>query len=232
MMPLIPHWPQPSHPDIQEVIVSNTAYKTKSVSNISLPPFGTFAKLSFPPCTVAARATYATVQTGRDTHLLLNSDLVYINHSCEPSLIFDMSRNVILAGPRGLETGDELTFFYPSTEWDMAQTFECHCDKPACLGTISGAKHLTSEQLKGVQLNDHIRELLDERSSFNRGTKRPPRPLTVFPVQLTPQTPIVQQTAKHGGFKEPIYLPRMKSRVSKEPCHLIDKPKRICLRHN
>jgi len=46
-----------------------------------------FAELKFPPCTKAERPTYATVQMGRDEHLDLNSDLLYINHSCEPSLV-------------------------------------------------------------------------------------------------------------------------------------------------
>jgi hypothetical protein len=56
---------------------------------------------------------------GINKHLLLNTDLVYINHSCEPSLIFDTKALAIVAGPHGLKKGEELTFFYPSTEWDM-----------------------------------------------------------------------------------------------------------------
>jgi hypothetical protein len=87
MAPIKPHWSQPSHPDIQDVIVNDAEFTTKSVSKIALPPFGLFAKLEFPPCTVAAEPTYATVQIGRDKHLDLNSDLLYINHSCEPSLV-------------------------------------------------------------------------------------------------------------------------------------------------
>jgi hypothetical protein len=87
MAPIKPHWAQPSHPDVQEVIVNEAAFTTKSVSKIALPPFGLFAKLEFPPCTVAPEATYATVHMGRDRHFNLNSDLLYINHSCEPSLV-------------------------------------------------------------------------------------------------------------------------------------------------
>lgn len=87
MSPIKPHWAQPSHPHVQEVIVNEAAFTTKSLSKTTLPPFGLFAKMDFPPCTVAPEATYATVQTGRDSHLDLNSDLLYINHSCEPSLV-------------------------------------------------------------------------------------------------------------------------------------------------
>jgi hypothetical protein len=94
MAPIKPHWVQPSHPDIQEVIINEAEFTTKSISKIALPPFGLFAKLEFPPCTVAAEPTYATVQMGRDRHLDLNSDLLYINHSCEPSLVSIPSLNV------------------------------------------------------------------------------------------------------------------------------------------
>ncbi|KAG5922614.1 hypothetical protein E4U42_005424 [Claviceps africana] len=163
MAPLTPHWQQPSHPAIQEVIINNKEFTSKSLSKVTLPPFAVFAKLSFPPCTVVEEPTYATVQMGKNSHLSLNSDLLYINHSCEPSLIFDMASMNILAGPKGLQAGDELTFFYPSTEWAMAQPFTCLCHHPSCRGTISGAKDMEPSQLQGTWINPHIRHLLEQQ---------------------------------------------------------------------
>jgi hypothetical protein len=89
MAPLTPTWPQPSHPSIQEVILPSNPldFTTKSLSKVDLPPYALYAKMSFPPCTKAEKPTYATVQMGREEHLNLNSDLVYINHSCEPSVV-------------------------------------------------------------------------------------------------------------------------------------------------
>jgi hypothetical protein len=90
MAPLTPTWTQPSHPLIQEVLIGSSPteeFSTKSISRVALPPDAVFAELKFPPCTKAERPTYATVQMGRDEHLDLNSDLLYINHSCEPSLV-------------------------------------------------------------------------------------------------------------------------------------------------
>lgn len=87
MAPLTPHWQQPSHPHVQEVVVNEAEFFTKSYSRVALAPFSVFSKLSFPPCTSADEPTYATVQTGKNSHLNLNSDLLYINHSCEPSLV-------------------------------------------------------------------------------------------------------------------------------------------------
>ncbi|KAH7143098.1 hypothetical protein DER46DRAFT_106207 [Fusarium sp. MPI-SDFR-AT-0072] len=164
MAPLTPHWHQPSHPDIQEVVIVNPEeFTTKSISRVSLPPFAVFAKFDFPPCTPASEPTYATVQTGRDTHLNLNSDLLYINHSCEPTLLFDVGNFNILVGPKGLKVGDELTFFYPSTEWHMAQPFDCLCGTPSCRGRISGARDMTQAQLDGIWLNGHIIQLRAEQ---------------------------------------------------------------------
>lgn len=91
----------------------------------------------------------------------------------------------ILAGPNGLRSGEELTvsstqyppklaltllkFFYPSTEWHLAQPFSCLCKTRSCRGTISGARDMSSPQLDGYWLNQHIRELLAERDALSRG---------------------------------------------------------------
>jgi hypothetical protein len=87
MAPLKPHWTQPSHPHFLQLIVSEAEFTSKSVSTASAAPFAVVAKLSFPPCALADEPTYATVQIGRNRHLNLNSDLLYLNHSCEPSLV-------------------------------------------------------------------------------------------------------------------------------------------------
>jgi len=42
----------------------------------------------------------------------------------------------VLAGPAGLKKGDDITFFYPSTEWDMAQGFDCNCGAKVCLTAV------------------------------------------------------------------------------------------------
>lgn len=88
MAPVTPHWTQPSHPDIQEVRFGvDGEYLTKSLSKISAAPHSLYAELSTPPCTFVTTSTYATVQAGPNKYFDLNSDLLYINHSCEPTLV-------------------------------------------------------------------------------------------------------------------------------------------------
>lgn len=97
--PLKPHWTQPSHPEIQEVITGadgGASFSTRSVSRVQLAPMALYARLTTPPCTFVDRSTYATVQVGRDRHVMLNSDLLYLNHSCEPSLV---SSFILLLSP-------------------------------------------------------------------------------------------------------------------------------------
>jgi hypothetical protein len=79
--------------------------------------------------------------------------------------ILDIPSLSWLAGPKGLSPGDELTFFYPSTEWAMAQPFDCFCGTASCRGRIDGAGNMTPKQLEGVWLNGYIREMLAEKQS-------------------------------------------------------------------
>jgi hypothetical protein len=103
-------------------------------------------------------ATYLTVQIGDDSHITLQPEfLQYINHSCDPSVFFDTTRMELIC-LKALNAGDELTFFYPSTEWDMAQPFNCNCGSPQCLQSIQGAAHLSKKVLAQYRLTDYIRE--------------------------------------------------------------------------
>lgn len=58
-----------------------------------------------------------------------------INHSCAPNVFFNTS-TFNLECLRPVAVGEELCFFYPSTEWDMDSPFECLCGAPRCLGNI------------------------------------------------------------------------------------------------
>lgn len=60
-------------------------------------------------------------------------------------------------------------FFYPSTEWDMAQPFDCLCGTETCRGRISGAGDMTAEQLSGLFLNKHIHELHEQKAANGNG---------------------------------------------------------------
>jgi len=134
-----------------------------------------FAAVNFAPgdviCSFLANisqtyATYLTVQTGVDRHITLKPEfLQYINHSCEPTVFFNTT-SMELVCLRDMQPGDEFTFFYPSTEWEMAQPFVCNCGSASCLQLINGASHLSVETLSKYKLTDFIRQQVRQKLSL------------------------------------------------------------------
>ncbi|HOZ62338.1 MAG TPA: SET domain-containing protein-lysine N-methyltransferase [Smithella sp.] len=105
--------------------------------------------------------TYQTIQIGADRHTLDFGILANINHSCDPNTVID-TENLSVLALRAIATGDELTFFYPSTEWDMALPFACQCRSPQCLQFVAGARYLSHGVLKGYFINRHILKMHSE----------------------------------------------------------------------
>ena len=160
----IPPWVAPDISSLLHVSRSEVDFGSSATSKISLPPDALFARITSATC--SPRRSYSSVQASRDADIELNSDLVFINHSCDPSLEFDMTRfEVRVVQHRPLHKGDRLSFFYPSTEWDMAQPFDCGCGESevVCLKRITGAKTVDEKILRRYWLNQHIEELLAER---------------------------------------------------------------------
>lgn len=107
--------------------------------------------------------TYLTVQTGPEKHIILQPEfLQFINHSCNPNVFFDTTAMELIA-LKEIQPGDELLFFYPSTEWDMAQPFDCFCASNNCLRRIKGAAHLTTNEIAQYRLTAFIHEQLKSR---------------------------------------------------------------------
>ena len=105
-------------------------------------------------------ATYLTVQVNVDKHITLEpAFLQYINHSCEPTVFFDTTAMQLIA-LEDISEGDEFTFFYPSTEWEMAQPFVCNCGSTNCLQLINGAMHLSESTLYKYKLTNFIQQQL------------------------------------------------------------------------
>ncbi|PYI11454.1 hypothetical protein BO78DRAFT_393395 [Aspergillus sclerotiicarbonarius CBS 121057] len=157
-----PTEPTPTHPGLIRIHRSPLPFASGAYSLVSLPAGSLLTKIT---TATPSKKAYTSVQTGRDSHIELNSDLVYCNHSCDPTINFDMEKMEIrVVDNRDLKAGDPLTFFYPSTEWEMDQPFECTCGSgEKCKGWIYGAKNLGPEVLGEYWLNRHIGEIVGER---------------------------------------------------------------------
>jgi len=90
-----------------------------------------------------------------------------MNHSCAPTAIVDVTKWEVRAATT-IPKGSPVTFFYPSTEWEMAQPFKCNCGAKECLETISGARDIPRHVLRKYQLNQHIKQILYDSEESHR----------------------------------------------------------------
>lgn len=121
------------------------------------------AVCTFSASEVLNHPTRFTLQLDETRHILLSPEpLWYTNHSCAPNVFFDTETMELMVlspvGPR-----EELRFFYPSTEWTMAEPFDCNCGAPNCLGRISGAAALSDEVLARYRLTPYVTRKWRER---------------------------------------------------------------------
>src|SRR5262249_11702242 len=107
------------------------------------------------------RPTYQTVQVGHARHALSLGILTFINHSCHPNVIVDASRMLCVA-TRDIAKGEELSYFYPSTEWVMARPFLCLCGAANCIRIVAGARHLSPGVPPPYFINDDIPHMIGD----------------------------------------------------------------------
>jgi len=78
----------------------------------------------------------------------------FSNHGCQPKVVLHGAAVFTL---RDIDAHEELEFDDETTEFDMAEPFQCRCDASTCRGQIRGFKYLASTQREalGGQLAAH-----------------------------------------------------------------------------
>lgn len=115
--------------------------------------------------TISAKPTYLTVQVGTDKHVTFDPEfLQYINHSCDPNVFVNTTTMQVVA-LKEIKKEEEMTFFYPSTEWKMTQSFDCYCGSPKCVGKIRGAAYLNAELQSQYKFTDFIQQQLAKKAA-------------------------------------------------------------------
>ncbi|XP_020629783.1 histone-lysine N-methyltransferase ASHH2-like [Orbicella faveolata] len=106
--------------------------------------------------------TAYTVQVDENKHVLPKGMLAYFNHSCQPNAKFIFESRKIsypsldadhevswyVVATRDIKKGEDVTYDYHTTEYDMAVHFQCNCAAETCLGKIKGFRYLSREQQK------------------------------------------------------------------------------------
>ena len=111
--------------------------------------------------------TRYTVQIGENLHLEMRSGMTaeeildryfwrFMNHSCDPNS-FIHGRDVVAL--HEIAPWEGVTFNYNTTEYDMAEPFDCRCGSVHCLGPIRGFKHLPDSERRRLEpfLAGHLR---------------------------------------------------------------------------
>ncbi|OXB35524.1 hypothetical protein J007_04753 [Cryptococcus neoformans] len=168
---------QPTHPDLFRVEFTASkgleeGYASRLVALRDFAPNELITPLT--NISLAPEKAYSSVQfgPGPSDHLELNSDLLFMNHSCSPTTEVHLpplrpNEWAVYASSKGIKKGDSLEFFYPSTEWDMAQGFDCACGSDICLGKINGAKYASLKELQARgYINEHILALKNAQSKY------------------------------------------------------------------
>ena len=103
--------------------------------------------------------TRHSLQIGRDRHLDLapgrtTEELLdyffwrYLNHHCEPN---SMIRECEVITLRAIEPWENVTFNYNTTEYDMAEPFDCNCGSPVCARVVRGALHMSDAEYERLR---------------------------------------------------------------------------------
>ncbi|GAA5867840.1 hypothetical protein JCM8547_003392 [Rhodosporidiobolus lusitaniae] len=150
--------------------IRSTLPGTKAYSSVQVLP-----DPPLPPSPSLPTSYTSSAPTTMRRHIELNSDLLYVNHSCDPNVVFEVNGREAEEGEedeegrwegrwrvravKDIAEGEILTFAYFSTEWDMDQPFECLCGTDKCLGLIRGAEEIEQSVLERYLINDHIKAM-------------------------------------------------------------------------
>lgn len=145
-------------PETVEVFTDSSTGNRSLFSKTGFKPDDVIS--SFYWTAIQAEPSYLTIQLGEKQHIsLLPSYLACVNHSCDPNAFFDIERKQLVC-IKPISRGEEILFFYPSSEWCMARPFDCHCKSRHCLQKIAGAKYLTPDEQKRYRFTGFIQKKL------------------------------------------------------------------------
>ena len=95
-----------------------------------------------------AQAGRHTLQLVEHEHLAAPTEApapawIFLTHSCAP---ITYVRDLTLVALRDLAEGEALTFNYNTTEYELAEPFECHCATCPPGHLVRGYKHLSAAE--------------------------------------------------------------------------------------
>lgn len=110
---------------------------------------------------VVAQPSKYTIQQWESEHLSPDGALwASVNHACIPNCTIDFETwELVSRSP--IRVGEEISFNYNSTEWEISSPFNCACGSPNCGQVIRGFRYLDGAQRGDLRalLSPYLRSL-------------------------------------------------------------------------
>ena len=103
---------------------------------------GDLVMSSTPDVTTSTRDSH-TVQIDWDRHILMDLPAVLINHSCDANVGVQNNETndaYVFWAIRPIAEGEELTWDYEASEWELSTPFDCGCGSSNCRKKLKGFK--------------------------------------------------------------------------------------------
>lgn len=97
----------------------------------------------------ARHAAVDTLQITEGFHYRSSEGTLCMNHHCSPNGYFCFD-DLTYRARRDISAGEELTFNYCTTEYELAEPFDCLCGSPDCMGRVLGFKFLDESQVERI----------------------------------------------------------------------------------
>lgn len=141
----------PSHTEIRDTNGKGKGIFTKKSFNTGQPIIKLKGRISLRP---HINASLNSIQIDDDTYIDADEQQAwqYVNHSCLPNTRLDLD-NLCFMALHNISIGDEITYNYCTTEFDLAtknEEFKCRCGSANCLKIIKGFKHLSQKQKENL----------------------------------------------------------------------------------
>lgn len=84
--------------------------------------------------------TSHTIQTDWNRHVTMDWPAILVNHSCQANLGIQSNDHGAydFVALEDIPEGDEVTWDYETSEYEMAEAFSCSCGSPMCRGILQG----------------------------------------------------------------------------------------------
>lgn len=112
--------------------------------------FGLVSQKAFQPGDLIVSANVVSASKERDshsiqkdwnTHITVDLPAILINHSCDANVgIRDNEDAYDFFALKEIKPGDELTWDYEASEYELSASFKCVCGSPSCRSSIIGFK--------------------------------------------------------------------------------------------